>query len=100
MLKYCFTEAVELGTHVQLHPRDLRPITDLEFPKDALANKRALLRLDAHKIGFDQACLRRRDTIEKEAMIGNNSRKEAKRRAVDLRKELPWMPSEDDVEET
>ena len=94
MLKQYFTEAVRLGKHVQLHPRDLGPKCELEFAKEQLAKRTALLRLDADKIGFDQPCLRLLDTIEKEAKIGNNMKKKAKQRAVDRRKRLSY---EDEV---
>jgi hypothetical protein len=94
MLKQYFTEAVRLGKHVQLHPRDMGPKYELEFAKESLAKITALLRLDADKNGFDQPCLRLLDTIEKEAKIGNNMRKKAKQRAVDRRKRLSY---EDEV---
>ena len=79
---------------MQLHPRDTGPKTELEFVKEALAKRTALLRLDSGKNGFDQPCLRLLDTIEKEAMIGNNMMKKAKRLAVDRRKRLSY---EDEV---
>ena len=96
MLKQYFTEAVRLGKHVQLHPRDLGPKCELEFAKEQLAKRTALLRLDADKIGFDQPCLRLLDTIEKEAKIGNNMMKKAKQRAADRRKRLAYEDEYDD----
>ena len=94
ILKHYFTEAVKLGKHVQVHPRDLGPKCELEFAKEQLAKRTALLRLDADKIGFDQPCLRLLDTIEKEAKIGNNMKKKAKQRAVDRRTRMSY---EDEV---
>jgi hypothetical protein len=90
MLEYYFTESLKLGKHAQLHPRDLERKTELEFVKEALAKRTALLRLDADKIGFDQPCLRLLDTIEKEAGIGSDMRKKAKQRPVDRRKRLSY----------
>ena len=103
VLKHLFTEAVKLGKHVQLHPRDMGSKTELEFVKEALTKRTALLRLDAGKNGFDQPCLRLLDTIEKEAMIGNNMMKKAKRLAVDRRKRLSYedeVNDEDDKDDT
>ena len=89
-----YTKTVRLGKHMQAHPKDEDNKTELMFYKESLAKRTALLRLDAGKNGFDQPCLRLLDTIEKEAMIGNNMMKKAKRLAVDRRKRLSY---EDEV---
>ena len=100
MIKYYFTEAVKLGKHVQVHPQDLGPKYELEFVKEALAKRTALLRLDADKIGFDQPCLRLLDTIEKEAKIGNNMKKKARQQMIDRRKRMSYEDEyEDDAED-
>ncbi len=96
VMKFYFTKLLRIGKHIQGNPNDAENRLDMDMYKELLAKRIAFLRLDAGKIGLDQPCLRLLDTIEKEARIGNNLRKQAAWRAKNFRKECPY---EDDIEQ-
>jgi ribosomal protein S15P/S13E len=93
-MKFYFGKVVGIGKHLEKHPQDVENKLELDVFKQLLAQKVARLRLDAGQLGLDQPCLKLLETIENEARIGKNMKKNAARKAKDYRKQVPYEEGE------
>jgi hypothetical protein len=93
-LKYNCTRVARLGKHLQAHPRDDDGKFDRDVFREVLAKHFATLRIDATDLGLDNKCLQVLDSLEKDLGVPKKVRKQAFRRATELRKSCPFGEDE------